>query len=294
MVGQHIRDRDIQVRLAAIRSLGQMAKFVSIPLIEPYLESSGRRERREAIIALGKFAKPELIPRIEAVAGSDPELVKLVSEAKARIAATLEGLKTENYRALVDALIETDEYEDLLAYILVVWRPLQETFVDNARSPRSRERAARLLGAARVRKAGPHMRKILADPNQPLAFRLRAAYGIGMTRTRSGIHQLTELLSSSDRGFRAIAILALARLGDHRAMQPLLAQWDADGGSFRRELRLALWRVAPRPADPIPTRGPAELSAAPGRDDLFHRRRPGVVERIPYRRPGAVPGAVVG
>jgi HEAT repeat protein len=249
-VSKHINHSDRQVRLATIRTLGQMGKFDSITLVQPFLESPIREERREAIIAMGKFSKPELIPPIEAAADRDPELVKLATEAKARITATLKGIQTKNFSEFVDAVIDTDEYEDIVALILVTWRPLQQLLSDKTRSPQTRARAARLLGMARARKAGPPMRKILADTDEALDLRLRAAEGLGLTRTRSAVDQLAALLTSSEPGMREVSILSLGRIGDARALEPLLQQWDAAGGTIRPQLRLALSRICSRPEIP--------------------------------------------
>ncbi|MFN0105293.1 MAG: HEAT repeat domain-containing protein [Bryobacteraceae bacterium] len=238
-VGKHIRHPDAAVRLAAIRSLGQMAKFDSIPLVEPYLLSPNVAERREAIIALGKFAKEELLPAVEAAAGADPELQQLARQARARVLATKHGIATKDYGPLVDALIGTDEYEDLLPLLIVTWKPLKALLADRTRSVQHRERALRLLAIGRPKEIIPEMRKILTDPNEPLPIRLRAVYGLGRARSRSSAGLLVERLQSPEPGMPGVCAHALGQIGDPGAFDPLLAVWDSGSGPLRERIRQA-------------------------------------------------------
>ena len=242
-VSRHVRHPDLQVRLAVIRSLGQMGKYDSMPLLELLLKSLDRQERREAIIAVGKFPKPEKVAQINSAAGSDPELGQLAREAEARIATTAKGMRTGRYDEMVTAVIETDEFEDLAALMLVTRIPLLNTLSDSGRSPRTRERAMRLVVMAGVRKAGAPMRAILSDRNNPLDLRLRAAHGLGMTRTRGAVPQLIELLDDPQPAMRGFSILSLGRIGDTRALEPLLARWEAADSGLRDRLRLAIYRL---------------------------------------------------
>jgi HEAT repeat protein len=242
-VARHLNHSDAGVRLAVIRTLGQMNKFDAIPLIEPFLRSPNRDERREAIVALGKFGKTEEIQRIDAAAAGDPDLERLAREAAARIAATVKGLRTGRYDELVDAVIDTAEYEDLVGFIMFTKFRLLEILSDKTRDPRTRSRAITVLSLARVRRAGLPMRDILADLSQPDDLRLRAVWGLGLTRTRSAVPQLAALLDDPLPSMRDLCILSLGRIGDTRALEPLIARWDAADGARRDQLRLALFRL---------------------------------------------------
>lgn len=260
-VARYVNHPDHAVRLAAIRSLGQLTKFDAIPLIEPYLESADREERREAIIALGKFGKSEEIPKIDRAARGDPELARLAHEAAERIKATVEALRTKRYDGVVDAVIDTAEFEDLAALIFVTRLRLLEIVSDKARSPATRERAIRVLGIARVRKAAMPMRDILADLNNPFDLRLQAVWGLGVTRTRSAVPQLVELLDHPDPRMRDWSIVSLGRIGDTRALEPLLARWSAADPDLRELMRIAVFRLRSTPGfaallDPLKTYQP--------------------------------------
>jgi hypothetical protein len=243
-VARHIGHPDHEVRLAVIRSLGQMGKFSAMPLVERFANSPDRAEKREAIIAMGKFATPALLIKMKAAAGSDPDLQKLVDEGHARIEATLKGIETEEYTAFVNALIDTDEYEDIVALILYTWKPLQMILEDEHRSPKTRERALQLLAMARVRRAGEGMRRIAVNAAMPLSFRRRAVQGIGLTRARSALHELAGFLDGEDLQMVEFSIRSLGQLGDPSALEPLTEHWDGVPAELKPELRLAISRVA--------------------------------------------------
>ena len=166
-VAPFVKDTNPKVRLAAIRSLGQMGKFDAIPLVEPFLQSSDLEERKQAIIAMGKFAKPDKIPAINSAAAGNPEFERLAREAAARIAATVKGISTSHYDDLVDAVILTDEFEDLTSVIFVTKFRLLEILSDKKSDSTARERALRILALAKVRRAGSPMRRSLPTWTTP-------------------------------------------------------------------------------------------------------------------------------
>jgi HEAT repeat protein len=243
VVSAHALHRDPAVRLAVIRSLGQMGKFNRIKVVQAFLDSPIRAEKREAIIALGKFATPDLIPEIEAAAGPDPELQKLAEEAKQRIQATLQGIETRDFTAFVDAVIDTDEYEDILPLMMMCWPPLKRLLGDTTRSYETRRRALYLLGCAGMVQPLSPMRKIVLDPEEPLDLKIEAIFGLGRIRTRSIVPHLIELLDHDDEALRNVSIDALGRIGDSLALTPLLDRWEANDETWRLRVRLALSRM---------------------------------------------------
>jgi HEAT repeat protein len=243
-VARHIGHTDREVRLAVIRSLGQMGKFNAMPLVERFANSRDPGERREAIIAMGKFATPALLTKMKAAAGADPELLRLVQEGQARIEATLKGIETEDYTAFVNALIDTDEYEDIDALILYTWKPLQMILEDEHRSTKTRERALELLAMARVRRAGEGMRRIAVNAGMPLSLRRRAVQGLGLTEARSALRELAAFLDADDIKIVEYAIRSLGQLRDPAALEPLTEHWQSVPPELRNELRLAIARVA--------------------------------------------------
>ena len=236
---------DPAVRLASIRSLGQMAKFSSIPLIEPFLNDANPQVRRTALVALGKFGKPELIPKLEEAARRDPTLLPLAQEAKRRITA----ISSKNFPAFVDALIDTDEYMDLLPLLMFTWEPLVELLPQKDRGVRVRRRAVKLLGLGRMRKASPQLTAILADPLEPPELRLETVVALGRCRIRSSADLLIGLLNSPDQSFQDAALVSLGQLGVPQALGPLLKKWNDRGGALRERIRLALLRSSTAGSD---------------------------------------------
>ena len=265
IVARHLHIPDPNVRLTVIHSLGQMGHFDAIPLLEPFLRSLNREERREAIIALGKFGEPDQIPKIEAATSGDPRLSKLASEARARIMATAMGFRTTRYDDLADAVIDSAEYEDLIGLIIVTRLRLLEILSGRSREPKTRERAMRVLALARIKRAGLHIREILADLKEPFDLRLCAVWALGLTRTRSAVPQLVALLADSEPAMREASILALGRIGDPRALEPLLACWEAADAARRSRLQLASYRLRTTPGvdallEPLKTYQPREIA----------------------------------
>src|SRR5262249_14982974 len=116
---------DAEVRLAAIRACGQMTVFDTIPKIRRFLQSDDERFRREAMIALGKYGRPDAIAGIDNAARGDAELLRVAAAAKRRSAAIEAAY---NHRvgiaSAAEFVLTTGEYEDILAYIGFVWERL--------------------------------------------------------------------------------------------------------------------------------------------------------------------------
>jgi HEAT repeat protein len=257
-VANRIPHPDPTVRLAAIRSLGQMGKYAGIPVIQPFLQSPDPAERREAIIALGKFGKEEVLPAVDAAAGADPALCHLAGQARARIVASKHGIDTAEYQPLVDTVIGTDEYEDLLPLLIVTSEPLKAVLARHSSGIQQRERALRLMVIAGPREIIPEMRKILTNPAEPLPMRLRAAYGLGRAGSRSSIGILAERLKSPEPGMAGVCAHALGQIGDASALHPLLAVWEESDGPLRERIRLAAANLHSSPAA-LSAASPAEI-----------------------------------
>lgn len=231
---------DPALRLAAIRSLGQMGKFSSIPLIEPYLQNADSSLRRTALVALGKFGKPDLIPDLVEAAKRDPSLVPLERDAERRI----NSISSKDFPAFVDALIDTDEYQDLLPMLMFTWESLRDLLPHKDRGVRARRRAVKILGLGRMRNASQQLVSIVADPEEPPELRLEAVVALGRCRVRSSTDLLISLLNSPDASFQDAAITSLGQLGVPQAIDPLLKKWNDRGGALRERIRLALRRSA--------------------------------------------------
>lgn len=237
--------QDDGVKLAAVRAVGQMGVFATVPKIQRFLGHPERPFRKEAIIALGKYARTEAAQGVDGAAGADPELMRLASEAKRRAAAT-EGLFAHRVGMprVVEVILETDEYEDLAGLMGFVWEVLRDIAADHARDAKLRIRAVRLLGLGRIAKARNMVRKMLIDP-EPRGLKLAAVTALGRMKAISAIGPLSEILNDNDRELKMAAIVSLGQIGFPTALEPLLRRWDDEGGGLRADLRLAARRVCP-------------------------------------------------
>ncbi len=228
-----------EVRLEAVYSIGRIANLATMPRLEPFLADPDREFRRAAIVGLGKSIEPSVLPQLEAAAGGDAELQALVDQARRKIAA----IQTRNLRAYVNAIIETDEYYDLIRMLEVTWEHVVEIMADQARSPVVRRRAVRLLYLARVPMAKEPLTKIVAGEEEPSEVRLQAVIGVGRCRAQEAVGPLIKLLDNPDASLRNAAITSLGQIGNPRALNPLLSKWDAGGGALRGMILLAIRRL---------------------------------------------------
>lgn len=238
-VKKYLTHSNSEVPLATIRSLGQMGSFSSIPRIELYLNHRDRSFRRSAIIALGKFGKTSVLPGLRAAAGNDAELLRLVEHAQNRISA----IAASDFAALVDVLIETDEYEDLMALFMFVWRPVMNILFDSRSSNSARVHATRLLSLGRARKAGRRMSTIMANKKESIKLRLEAVKGVGRCKITSAVDELIKMLYGSDFQLQEAAVNSLGQIGKPKAFKPLIDKWEDSNSDFRKKIRLAIRRL---------------------------------------------------
>ena len=275
---------DDDVRLAAIRAVGQMGVFATIPKIRSYLDHPDRRFRKEAIIALGKYAKTDATEGLDRAAGADPELTRLASEAKRRAAAT-EGVFAHRVSLprLVEVVLETDEYEDLAGLVGFVWEALRDIAADPARDLKLRIRAVRLLGLGRIGKVRNIVRKMLVDA-EPRELKLTAVMALGRMKAISAIGPLLEILDGADLEMKKASIVSLGQIGFPTALEGLLKHWDDQGGTLQADLRLTARRVCPIGAvglaDLIRANGSVPLAEVRFIDDELRLRSGFRAERV--------------
>jgi len=227
------------VRLVAIRALGQTQDPDNAPSVEPFLDSKDARFRAAAISSLAKLWTRSGYPRLQAAAGNDPNLQRLAEQARRHIFA----MATLNPAQIVDEAIETQEYEDLVPWISEVREPLKDLLKSRDRSAVARARAARILGLRHQEEVSWTLRTILGNTEEPIELRVEVAYALGRIRIRSAVDALIELLDSANPRMQEAAVFALGKIGEPRALRPLLAKWAVRGGALREDIRLAANRL---------------------------------------------------
>ncbi|MEJ7714129.1 MAG: HEAT repeat domain-containing protein [Pyrinomonadaceae bacterium] len=210
-----------------------------MPRLEPFPGRPGSGFRRAAIVGLGKSIEPSVLPGLRPRRAGTPSPQALVAQARRKIAA----IQARDLRAYVNAIIESDEYYDLIRMLEVAWEHVAEIMVDRERSPVVRRRAVRLLYLARVPMAKEPLTKIVAGEDELLEVRLQAVVGVGRCRAQEAVEPLIKLLDNPDASLRDAAITSLGQIGKPRALDPLLSKWDARGGALRGMTLLAIRRL---------------------------------------------------
>ena len=241
LVARHVQHPDRGVQLAAIRALGSMGAHESVAYLWAVLEDPDPDKRYEAVVSIGKIGIPALLPRIEHEAGRDPRLVPVYETSRRKA----EAAEVPDLEKLVDAVIETDGYEDLGVLMPYIWKEVTLVLGDPRRSEIVRARAARLLGLTRQRKSGPMCLIPLNDPATSPAFRLEVVIAVGRMRYRKAVPALIDFLKTPDPVLQDAVITALGEIGDSQAFEPLLTHYGDRGGAVRERARLALRRIAP-------------------------------------------------
>jgi len=239
LVSKCLSHPSAEVKLAVIKSLGQMGFYDSMGQIWPFLDHSERTFRRVALIALGKFGKKEVLPKLEATAKSDASMQPLFAQAERRIEAVASGVLA----AVVEAVIGTDEYDDLLVFIVFAWESVAVILSDRKRTNLVRRRAARLLGLGRVRKATRALVTILNDATETVELQVEIAIALGRLEAWKAIDVLIMRLDSIEPSLQEAAVTSLGQIGKPQAFAPLLKQWDERDGALREKIRLAVRRL---------------------------------------------------
>jgi HEAT repeat protein len=236
LVSKYLGHHNVEIKLAAIKSLGQMGLYDSIRDIWPFLDNPERTFRRVALVALGKFGKKEVLPKLEATAGSDAKMQPLFEQAERRIEAVASG----ELAAVVEAVIGTDEYEDLLVFIVFAWESVAMILSDRKRTNLVRCRAARLLGLGRVRKATRALITILNDTTETVELQVQVAIALGRLEAWKALDILILRLNSTEPTLQEAVVVSLGQIGKPQAFAPLLKQWDERSGALREKIRLAV------------------------------------------------------
>ncbi|MEO7095349.1 MAG: HEAT repeat domain-containing protein [Polyangiales bacterium] len=230
---------DEEVRRAAIHALGQLVHFDTIPLLQAHLASDASHAvQLEALGALGKMGKTELLPDFDIAAARGPDFAAVAAEARARTRATAQ----EGLEPLARHLLQSSDYEDLCVFMTFVFKVPLEHLVDPAMPMLPRLRAARLLGLTRQRRSFRALGTILANPSEPEALRMECAVALGRLEHPKAVEPLVTVLDdpATPPDLQLAVLHALGRTGSPRAIAPLLRHWDDRGGAIRDRVRLAV------------------------------------------------------
>jgi HEAT repeat protein len=230
----------IDVQREAILSLGRISEHETLAIIEASLDSPVRELRRAAIIGLSRSIDPEVFARMERAAGVDSDLQALVRQGRRRLTA----FQAKDPRAFFYAVIETEEYDDLIRLWDIAENYVAEVLRDRQQDRTVRRRALWLVSAARFRRAGPALAEILTDERDDPDFLLQATIAAGRCQAEEPLEPLVALLDHPDPRVQEAAIVSLGEIALPQALRPLLGKWNARDGALREQIRLAAFRVA--------------------------------------------------
>jgi HEAT repeat protein len=233
----------VEVRRETIVSLGRIGAFESFPWVEPFLNDPDRELRRAAIVMLGRSLDPAIFPRLERAAGSDPELQELVRQGRRRF----DAVQAQDMDALAEAVLESEEYEDLIRLLEVTWKRVLRIIRDRNRELVIRLRAVRVVGLVGMIRAATSIAPIVGDASEPRDLRLAAVIAAGRCKADAALNGLINLLDSPDVELQSGSVNALGLIGSPAALDPLIEKWLQLPRSVRPSIRLALRRLCKMP-----------------------------------------------
>ena len=237
----------VALQSEAILALGRIGALDSLPKIEVFLTSPERTLRRSAIVALSRSLDSATFDRLEAAAGTDPELRQIVRQGRQRLAA----FTAQDLRAFTNVVLETEEFEDLIPLVELTWQYLVENATDQQRDPVVRLRALRIIHLVWMRRrADMALGRILADKSDLPEIRLQAAIAAGPCKARSAVDPLIVMVGSEPLPVKSIAIRSLGQIGSVDSLEALLAGWQRLA-TLRGEIRLALRRLCKVPSTTV-------------------------------------------
>ena len=237
-----------EVRVETILALGRIGNLKSLPKLEPFLDSTDIELRRAAIVALSKSLNRAEFQKLDASAGTNPELQDLVRQGKRR----LEAVEAKDLRAFTNAVLETEEFEDLMPTVEVTRDFIIENLRNRQRDAIVRRRALSLVSTVRMRGGDRAVAEILTEEADSRELCAQAAVAAGRCKAKLAIEPLIAMVKREGSPLREIAIRSLGQIGLPLALGALLDSWNA-AGAQRETIRLAIRRVCKVPGTPTLT-----------------------------------------
>lgn len=234
-------DEDIEVRRAAVTSLGNLQDTTAVrALMRALRQDSDPEVRQAAAWSLGEIEDPRAIPALgEALRQDDVAQVRMMAahalgqiedpRGVEPLGAAINDSEVEVRRAVVHALgeIESPAAIDVLASVL------------RDSDPEIREVAVWALGEIEDPRAVPALSGVLRS-DENAAVREKAAWALGEIEHASALEALSAALGDQDPKVRRMAIWALGEIDDPRAVEPLIA---ALSDSDARVREMAIWAL---------------------------------------------------
>lgn len=228
-----LSDPDMNVRIAAAHSLGNLEDPRAIPGLIAATRDANVKLRSAAFDALSNFEDPRIVePMIAALKDPDAD----VREQAARSLGDLED--TRAVQPLIGALADSSASvrEAAARSLGDLHDPAAATALAGAlkdASPDVREAAARSLGEFELTKAPPALIAALKDSDADV--RDAAAQSLGEIRDPAAVSALQASLTDANADVRESVVRALGEIGDSASLNALIAALKSSDPEVRRQ-----------------------------------------------------------
>lgn len=244
-------DSEVAVRAAAAMALGNLADLRAVAPLVKALDDEDGFVRGEAQAALGKLAGVNALPYL--TANKDHRSPR-VRRSLAELVARVEG--PEAAKALVDFVGDEEEPVRSAAETALLARPYSEAneaLREGLHHPNYlvRQRCAMLLGRRHDERALPRLAEIYADDVEAPEVREAARAALFALRDRLDIPALTrDAANAPDKRARAHALALLGVVGGEHAFRACIAALSDDDVYVRGVAALALADIGDKRALP--------------------------------------------
>jgi HEAT repeat protein len=254
-----LTDKDEYIRLQSVITLGDLRDPRAVEPLINTLADKDRDVRTGAINALGQIGNARAVHALIDTAQDDPAAVEVLEKVRnpsavdTLLAVLVDEKKDEAIRySAAKALGELGDPQSVA--------PLIATLQDNSRE--IREWAAAALGKIRDARAVAPLIATLADENWQVRKRaVNALEDLGELAVNPLIATLRDdskdarrrtALIDEDKDLRKSAAIALGRIGDTRAVEPLIASLKDEDEVVRKQVARALgWLGDSRAVEPL-------------------------------------------
>ncbi|MEH2404717.1 HEAT repeat domain-containing protein [Nostoc sp.] len=216
------------VRLSFAEALGKIGKPAAPLLMEAVANHPNPVVRRASTKTLTLIADPIAIPTLVKALLNDEDTV-----VKASSVGALAKIGKAAVPALLKILASSEYPESAKGY--AVWAlgfigaEAKEYLYQEINSDSPEVRAAVVGAIAKIAEEGAFNILVNALTDQSAIVRCEAAAALGSLTYRPAIHNLIELLDHADWETRKAAALALMKIGDGAALEPLQAALTKEG-----------------------------------------------------------------
>lgn len=226
LLSARLADRDVEVRMAAVRSLADIRNEIVLPSLLAALKDPEPAVRELCALSLRHFADKRTIPYLK------PLLKDRDVSVRAAVARSLKqiGWQPADDREQVRALVALGEYHQAAGLGEIAFDLLVEALQDNSRL--TRRFALEALARLDDRRVGDVLIECLSDPD--IQVRVAAAAELANRQGDEYVMALTQALRDPEPLLRAAAAASLSRNGNASCVRFLVNTLKDNHWSVRK------------------------------------------------------------